>query len=201
MNVAALVLAAGRSTRAGTNKLLADIGGETLIRLTLRALAGSRARPLLLVVGHEHERLVEAVAGLDVAIVQNPRYAEGLATSLAAGLAALPPDASAALICLADMPLVGASLVDALIARFEAMPEAAAVVPAHAGQWGNPVLIARKLFPELAALRGDAGARRLLQGRTDVAILDTQDASILFDADTPAALAELRTRLGDASGT
>jgi molybdenum cofactor cytidylyltransferase len=197
-SVAAIVLAAGRSIRMGTNKMLAEIGGEPLILLTLRSLLRSRARPLILVTGHESEKLLAAVAGLEIGVVSNPRYREGLATSLAAGLAAVPAEAPAALICLGDMPLIGHKLVDALIARSEERPEAAAVVPAHGGEWGNPVLIARKLFPEVAALKGDAGARRLLRGRDDVALLDAPDASVLLDADTPEALAELRARLGRA---
>jgi molybdenum cofactor cytidylyltransferase len=195
MRVAAVILAAGRSTRMGDNKMLADLGGEPLIRRTVAALLGSAARPVLLVAGHERDRLAAALGGLDVAVIVNPHYAEGLATSLVAGIGAVPQEAEGALIALGDMPLVDAGLVDALIARFEAEPAAGAVVPLHAGEWGNPVLVARKLFPEIAALSGDAGARGLLRGRDDVCLLETSDRSVLIDADTPQALAELRERL------
>ena len=194
MRVAAVILAAGRSTRMGDNKMLADLGGEPLIRRTVAALLGSRASPVLLVAGHERDRLAAALAGLDVGVIVNPRYPEGLATSLVAGIGAVPEQAEGALIALGDMPLVDAGIVDALIARFEAEPAAGAVVPLHAGKWGNPVLVARKLFPKVAALSGDAGARKLLRGRDDVSLLETSERSVLIDADTPQALAELRER-------
>jgi molybdenum cofactor cytidylyltransferase len=196
MSVAAVILAAGRSTRMGENKMLAALGGETLIRRTARAVLASQARPVIVVMGHEREKLAAALAGLDIRAVDNPRYGEGLATSLIAGIGAVPPRASSALICLGDMPLVGAPVIDALIARFGEAPEAGAVVPAHAGEWGNPVLVSRALFAEIAGLRGDAGARKLLQGRKDVLVLEVRDPSILTDADTPEALAQVRERIG-----
>jgi molybdenum cofactor cytidylyltransferase len=195
MSVAAVILAAGRSTRMGENKMLALAGGEALIRRTVRSMLGSRCRPVILVVGHELEKVTGVLRGLDVTVVPNPRHAEGLSTSLIAGIAAVPPDAWGALVCLGDMPLIDAGTVDALLCRFEEMPAVGAVVPAHAGEWGNPVLIARKLFPEIARLAGDAGARKILRGRDDVAVLDTEDASVLVDTDTPQDLAKLREKL------
>jgi molybdenum cofactor cytidylyltransferase len=195
MSVAAVILAAGRSTRMGQNKMLAEIGGEALIRKTARSVLMSRCRPAILVVGNEPEKVRDAVLGLDLAIVTNPNFAEGLSTSLAAGIAAVPPDASGALICLGDMPLIGSGIADALIGCLERTPAAGAVVPAHGGEWGNPVLIARKLFPEIAKLEGDAGARKILRGRDDVLVLDTEDASVLIDADTPQDLAKLQQEL------
>jgi molybdenum cofactor cytidylyltransferase len=195
MSVAAVILAAGRSTRMGANKMLADIGGEPLIRRTVRAVLASRARPVVLVTGHEPEKLAESIAGLDIVSIRNPLYAEGLSTSLIAGTAALPKSAQAALICLGDMPLIGPAVLDGLIARFEEEPGASAVVPAYGGAWGNPVLLSGKLFALVATLRGDAGARKLLQGRSDVSVLEVKDPAILIDADTPEALLEMRRRI------
>jgi molybdenum cofactor cytidylyltransferase len=195
MSVAAVILAAGRSTRMGANKMLADIGGEPLIRRTVRAVLASRARPVVLVTGHEPEKLAESIAGLDIVSIRNPLYAEGLSTSLIAGTAALPKSAQAALICLGDMPLIGPAVLDGLIARFEEEPGASAVVPACGGAWGNPVLLSGKLFALVATLRGDAGARKLLQGRSDVSVLEVEDPAVLIDADTPEALLEMRRRI------
>jgi len=192
MSVAAVVLAAGRSTRMGSNKMLADLRGEALIRRTLEPILASRARPVIVVTGHEPQLLARAIAGLEATPVHNPRYAQGLSTSLIAGIAAVPETASAALICLGDMPLVGAHLLDRLIAAFEVASAAGAVVPARAGEWGNPVLVGRRLFPLIGDLEGDAGARKLLRGRPDVTVLEVEDASILTDADTPEALQRLR---------
>jgi molybdenum cofactor cytidylyltransferase len=199
MTIAAIILAAGRSTRMGENKMLAEVGGELLVRRTARSILASRCRPVILVTGHESGKAREAVRGLDLHIVANPRYAEGLSTSLIAGIGALPESALAALICLGDMPLVHAETVEALLRRFEESLEVGAVVPTHAGEWGNPVLIARKLFVEIGQLEGDAGARKMLRGRDDVLTVETADASILIDTDTPRDLTELRDRLGRAS--
>jgi molybdenum cofactor cytidylyltransferase len=201
MSVAAVILAAGRSTRMGANKLLADVGGKPLIRRTSEAVLASRARPILFVTGHESEKLAESLAGLDVVWVRNPRHAEGLSTSLIAGVAALPDDARAALICLGDMALIKAATLDRLIESFEKEPGFGAIVPAHGGEWGNPVLLSRKLFDSVGTLIGDTGARKLLQGRSDVRVLEVEDPAILIDADTPAALVEMRRRIGDTFAT
>ena len=199
MTVAAVILAAGRSTRMGENKMLAKVGGKTLIRRTARLVLGSLCRPVILVTGHEPDKVREAVLGLDVNIVANPRFAEGLSTSLIAGIGALPEDARAALIFLGDMPLIRSETVETLLGGFDRAPQAGAIVPAHAGEWGNPVLIARKLFPDIARLEGDAGARKILRGRDDVVIVETTDASVLIDTDTPQDLAALRHRLNRTS--
>ncbi|SEE48999.1 molybdenum cofactor cytidylyltransferase [Rhizobiales bacterium GAS191] len=196
MSIAAVILAAGRSTRMGANKMLADIDGEPLIRRTVAAVLGSQANPVILVSGHEAKALTEALAGLDLLHVHNPRYAQGLSTSLIAGIGAVPQSAAGAVICLGDMALVGAGIIGALMARFEQVPAVGAVVPVHAGEWGNPVLVARKLFPEIVTLSGDAGARKLLQGREDVEVVEIADDAVLIDADTPAALESMRAKLG-----
>jgi molybdenum cofactor cytidylyltransferase len=195
MSVAAVILAAGRSTRMGANKLIADIGGKPLIRRTSEAVLASRARPVLLVTGYEPERLAESLAGLDLVHVRNRRHAEGLSTSLIAGIVALPDEAPAALICLGDMALIKPATLDGMIGSFEKEPGLGAIVPAYGGEWGNPVLLSRKLFDMVAALDGDTGARKLLQGRADVRVIEVEDPAILIDADTPAALAEMRRRI------
>jgi molybdenum cofactor cytidylyltransferase len=199
MSIAAIILAAGRSSRMGENKMLAEVGGEPLVRRTARSVLASRCRPVVLVAGHEAGKVRAAVRGLDLGIVANPRYAEGLSTSLVTGIGALSESAEAALICLGDMPLVQAETVEALLGGFEGNPGVGAVLPAYGGEWGNPVLLARKLFVEIGQLTGDAGARKLLRGRDDVLIIETTDASVLIDTDTPHELAQLRDRLGHAS--
>ncbi|WP_029031161.1 nucleotidyltransferase family protein [Salinarimonas rosea] len=192
MSVAAIVLAAGRGSRFGeAPKLLATLDGVPLVRRVAQAALASRADPVIVVVGRRGEDVAAALAGLAVRIVDNPAWDEGLSTSLQAGFAALPDDAHAAIVCLGDMPLVTPALVDALVAAFDETSGAAAVVPVHAGERGNPVLLARRLAPEIADLAGDRGAGPLLKGRADVRELDWGDASILRDVDTPAALAAL----------
>ena len=158
--VAAIVLAAGRSTRmGGPNKLMAEIGGKPLVRHAVEQVLASRARPVIVVTGHEPARVEAALAGLDVRFVHNPHFADGLSTSLKAGLAALPPEADGAIVCLGDMPQVDAALIDRLIGAFDPAHGALIVIPVIAGKRGNPVVWSRRFFPELMALEGDVGAR------------------------------------------
>src|SRR3954462_444954 len=111
--VAAIVLAAGRSTRmGGPNKLLAEIGGKPLVRMAAEQALASRARPVIVVTGHQRDKVEAALQGLDVRTVHNPNFAEGLSTSVKAGLAAVPEHADGAIVCLGDMPQVGAVLID-----------------------------------------------------------------------------------------
>src|SRR5436309_1792033 len=117
--IAGLVLAAGRSTRmGGPNKLLEEINGKPLVRHVVDHLIASRARPLIVVTGHQKERVERALAGLPVTFVHNPDFADGLSTSLKAGIAAVAADAAdadGAIVCLGDMPQVSAALIDRLI--------------------------------------------------------------------------------------
>ena len=189
--VAALLLAAGRGTRFGPSpKLLADLGGEPLVRHAARAALASRASPLLVVLGHAEDAVREALDGLAFEAVPNPDYADGLATSLKAGFGALPPDAEAAIVLLGDMPGVCAGLIDRLVAAY-GQTRPVAVVPLVGGRWANPVLLDRRLAPDIARLEGDRGAAPLLRGRADVLQLAVDDPGALVDVDTAEALAGL----------
>ncbi len=148
--VAAIVLAAGRSTRmGGPNKLLEMISGKPLVRIAAEQALASRASPVVVVSGHERARVEAALAGLDVRLVHNPDYPQGLSTSVKAGLAALPPESEAAIVCLGDMPQVTSALIDRLIAAFDPERNALVVLPTFSGKRGNPVLWSRRFFPEL----------------------------------------------------
>lgn len=188
--VAALVLAAGRSTRmGGPNKLLAEIGGRALVRIAVDEALASRASPVVVVTGHQREQVEAALRGATVKTVHNPDYAEGLSTSLRAGLAALPADVDGAVVLLADMPQVDVTLIDRLIAAFDPEKGALAVVPTIEGKRGNPVLWSRRFFPELMAVEGDVGARHLI-GRYSEAVVEVPvtGSAALADVDTPEAL-------------
>ncbi|MDJ1158387.1 nucleotidyltransferase family protein [Chelatococcus sp. SYSU_G07232] len=191
--VGAIVLAAGRSTRmGGPNKLIQTLGGKPLVRHAAEAALASTARPVVVVTGHDADAVRAALAGLSVAFTHNPAFATGLSTSLDVGLAALPDTAAGAVVMLADMPRVSGRIIDALVAAFEARPDVAAVVPTLSGEWGNPVLLARRIFAEVEALSGDEGARRLLVHRQDVLAVPIDDTAVAMDVDTPEALAALR---------
>jgi molybdenum cofactor cytidylyltransferase len=188
--VAAVVLAAGRSTRMGAaNKLLADIGGVPMVRRVMEAVLASRARSVLVVTGHQAADVSAALAGLDVTLVANLDYATGLAGSLKAGLRAVPRDCAGALVVLGDMPRIAPVHLDELIAAFEVANGTAIIVPVHQGRQGNPVLWPAKHFPALLQLEGDAGAKRLISAHThDVREIDLATDAIFVDVDTPEAL-------------
>lgn len=191
--VVAIVLAAGRSSRmGGANKLLATVAGLPMVRRAAQAALASAAGPVIVVTGHEAEAVTAALDGLDLKLVHNPDYAAGMAESLKAGLLALPPAADAVVVCLADMPLIGPAHINKLIAAFNPTEGRAICVPVHHGRRGNPVLWARRYIPEMLALDGDEGARRLLDFHADeVAEVPVGSDAIFADFDTPEALAGL----------
>ncbi|MEJ0013253.1 MAG: molybdopterin-binding/glycosyltransferase family 2 protein [Bauldia sp.] len=187
--IAALLLAAGSSRRMGeANKLVATIGGRPLVRIAAEAAVGSGAASLTVVTGYAPQEVEAALAGLDVARVHNPDFAGGLSTSLRAGLASLFDDVDAAVVLLADMPAVTSATVDRLI---EAFRPGGIVVPSFAGQRGNPVVWSRRFFPELMAVTGDTGGRRLIEAHRDAVVEIELGADIALDVDTPEALAAL----------
>ncbi|TMI98681.1 MAG: 4-diphosphocytidyl-2C-methyl-D-erythritol kinase [Alphaproteobacteria bacterium] len=195
--IAALILAAGRSTRmGGPNKLLEEINGKALVRHVAEHALASRARPVIVVTGHQRERVERALAGLAVRFVHNPDFADGLSTSLKAGIAAVPADSDGTIVCLGDMPQVSAKLIDRLIAAFDPERGALVVIPTIAGKRGNPVLWSRRFFPDLAAVEGDVGARHLIGGYAEaVAEVPLDDAGALTDVDTPEALTAVRAAM------
>jgi molybdenum cofactor cytidylyltransferase len=190
--IAGIVLAAGRSSRmAPRNKLLESIGGEPMVRRVVANALASGARPVLVVTGHEAAAVTTALRGLDVTLVANPAYAEGLSTSLRAGLSALPAGIDGALICLGDMPEVGGPVLCALMAAFTGT--SAICVPVHHGRRGNPVLWGSRYFAEMMGLTGDAGAKSLMERHAEHLIeVEAATDSIFADVDAPEDLARLR---------
>jgi molybdenum cofactor cytidylyltransferase len=195
--IAGLVLAAGRSTRmGGPNKLLEEINGKPLVRIVAEHALASRAKPVIVVTGHQRERVEHALAGLPVTFAHNPDFADGLSTSLKAGIKAVPADADGAIVTLGDMPQVSATLIDRLIAAFDPERGALVVIPTIEGKRGNPVLWARRFFSDLLAVEGDVGARHLISGYAEaVTEVPVEDASALTDVDTPEALIAVRAAM------
>jgi len=191
--IAALILAAGQGRRmGGPHKLLATIDGKPLVRLVAEAALGSKASAVTVVTGHMEDKVKSALTGLTVDFVHNAEFAEGLSTSLKAGLASLPPDVDGAVVLLADMPKVTAAMIDRLVGGFDPESGALLVVPTFEGKRGNPVLWDRRFFIEMMALAGDVGARHLIGEHAEqVAEVEAGDAGILIDVDTPEAYREL----------
>ena len=194
--IAALLLAAGHSSRMGSNKLLAEIDGRPMVARTAQRLLSSRARPIVAVLGNEADRVDAALGKLPVERARNPAYAEGLSSSLKAGLAALPGDIDGVIVCLGDMPLVAGRDLDRLIAAFNPLEGRAIIVPTRRGKRGNPVLWAKRFIPEMAELAGDVGAKHLIGEHAElVAEIEMDTDGVLIDIDTPDALAALRDRV------
>ncbi|MDR3500415.1 MAG: molybdopterin-binding/glycosyltransferase family 2 protein [Parvibaculum sp.] len=194
--IAALVLAAGRSSRMGAaNKLLAEVEGRPMVARVVDAALASDTRPVIVVTGHEAEEVRAALSGRDVQFVHNPDYADGLSTSLRAGLAALPGDIAAALICLGDMPDVGAAHIGRLAAAFDPEESRTICVPTFGGKQGNPVLWGAEWFPEMRKLKGDVGAKHLIGEHADaVCEVPMPDEATLRDIDTPEEMALRRAK-------
>lgn len=195
--VAAIVLAAGRSTRmGGPNKLVAELAGKPLVRIAAEQALASRARPVIVVTGHQRERVEAALAGLPVRFVHNPDYEQGLSTSLRTGIATLALDVDAAVVCLGDMPQVSGGMIDRLIEAFDPERGALIVVPTLDGKRGNPVLWSRRFFAALGELQGDVGARHLIGAHPDGLVeVPVTGVGAFFDIDTPDALAAARVEL------
>ena len=189
--VAALVLAAGRSRRmAPLNKLLVpgDDGVPMVARVVDNALA-SHARPVVVVTGHERERVEAALAGRPVLFAHAEDYAEGLSASLKAGLVAMPPGLDGVVVCLGDMPLVAGPMIDRLIAAFDPEEGRAIAMPTFRGKQGNPMLWSMEFLPEMMAITGDVGARHLVGKHADrVVDVEVADDAVLKDFDTADAL-------------
>lgn len=193
--IAAVILAAGRSSRMGRNKLLVPVRGEPLIRRVAERALASAAAPVIVVTGNDGRAVAEALAGLSVSIVENPEYEKGLSTSLIAGINAVPEDCDGALVLLGDMPEVETSLLDRLVAAFDPEEGRAICVATHDGQRGNPVLWTRAFFAEIRQLTGDAGARALFAANEElVCEVEAGNDGPLVDLDTPEALAAYSAR-------
>lgn len=191
--VAALILAAGESRRFAGPKQLAPLDGRPMVQHVLNAANGSTLVDVILIVGHSAEEVLAAVRLDRARAVRNESYAEGQSTSLRAGLRAVG-EADAVVVLLGDQPRVTAALLDALVER-QRTSGAAAVVSSWRGRRSPPTLLHRDLWPALAALSGDVGARAVLAGRDDVEVLEVDERlGSLEDIDRPEDLARLSAR-------
>ncbi len=191
--VAGILLAAGEGSRLGQPKALVELGGVPLAARGAAMLRAGGAEPVVLVTGAVPVGLPGVIA------VHNPAWRTGMGSSLAAGLAAVPGDCDAAVVALADQPLVGAAAVARLISARQA--GAAVAVAGYQGRARNPVLLGREHWPQVIALAtGDAGARPFLRARPGlVTVVECGDTGRPDDIDTPADLARVAAEL--AAGT
>lgn len=198
LRVGAAVLAAGRSTRMGRNKMLLAVEGEPMVRRAVRAATGAGAAPIVVVVGHEHPRVIEALDGLPCECLVNPDPAGPTAGSLHLAITALAPRVDAILLLLADMIHVDAAMLATLMARAGDGP--ALLASRYGDVAAPPFLFPRARFEELLALEGEGIGKRLLERhRADARFVDWP-ADRLADIDTPADLDAARRRLDHSVG-
>jgi molybdenum cofactor cytidylyltransferase len=194
MEIAGIVLAAGPSTRMGANKLLVELEGEPLVRRTARTAISAGLAPVVVVVGHEAELVLRALAGLPVRPVANARYAEGMNTSLSAGVDAVPASAEALVVLLGDMPLVDAALVREVMQR-HAATGAPVVAARYGASTAPPVLYARGLFRELRGGAGDGRGREVVRRHRERAELVDRPPAAMSDVDAPGDLEAIRSTI------
>ncbi|HEX5165423.1 MAG TPA: NTP transferase domain-containing protein [Thermomicrobiales bacterium] len=196
--VAAIVLAAGSSSRLGRPKQLLPVGQTPLLQCTLNMVRQTTLEPRILVLGGYADDILRAVDPRGFDVVHNPDYASGQASSLRAGLTALPAGIDAAAVILGDQPLVPPWLLDELASAFEPQQQVA-VRPEFSDGPGNPVILGRELFPALLALEGDVGARDILRANRDrVLALPVPNRMTPRDVDT---MADFEALLLDWSST
>lgn len=182
MSIAVVILAAGEAKRFGSAKLVVPIGGVPLLRRA--ALAALAVSANVVIVTGAHREIVEAcVADLSVTCVFNVRWADGVGGSIARGVAQLAPTIGAAIILLADQPLIGATELRRLTDAYAAAPERV-IAAQFSGVLGPPCLFPRAYFGELMLLQGDAGARVLLRQHADSVATVAMPAAAV-DVDTP----------------
>jgi CTP:molybdopterin cytidylyltransferase MocA len=188
-SVAGVLLAAGEGSRFGQPKALVELDGQTLAERGVNTLLSGGADPVVVVTG-------AARVELDgIQTVYNQQWRTGMGSSLRAALRTLPPDVDAAVVALADQPLVGAEAVARLIAAYQA--GATVAVAAYGGQPRNPVLLAREHWPEvIATATGDQGARAFLRARPDlITLIECGDTGRPDDIDTTADLDRIAGQL------
>ena len=195
--IAGVLLAAGLSSRMGRNKLLLEIAGRTVVRRAAEKALSAGLSPLLVVVGHEREKVEAALLGLPLRAVFNPDYASGMNSSLRAGIAAVPDDCAGALVLLADMPLVTAGMLGELRDTFR-RKGTPLVISTYGGIVAPPTLYGRALFPELRELSGEACGKRVVkQHRAEAAEIAWPPAA-LADLDLPADVERVRATFEEA---
>lgn len=193
---AAIILAAGSSSRIGQgrHKLLLSLGGLPVLAHVLEAALASRARPILVVLGHQTEQVRASLSAYithpELTWLDNPDYARGMSSSLQVGLRAImDPTApqlysDGALILLGDQPLLTARIIDTLLAT-RISSGRRIVAPLYAGKRGNPVLFDASLFPELLMVSGDEGGRKVIERhREEVASVELESELPSYDVDT-----------------
>jgi molybdenum cofactor cytidylyltransferase len=190
--VAGILLAAGTSSRMGRNKMLFELNGESILRGAARRALAAGLSPLLVVLGHEAEKSRGELDGLPCQIVINPNYEQGINSSLKSGISAVPAEAQAAVVMLADMPFVTPEMIAGLIDRYRSS-EAPLVISDYEGVNAPPMLYDKSLFTELLAMTGEGCGRQVVKRHREEAEVLAWPVAALADMDVPEDYERMKT--------
>ena len=183
--VAAIVLAAGTSSRMGDFKQLLPFGSKTIVETTVETAVASSADEVVVVVGHRADDVAAAVARLGVRVVRNDAYLDGMSSSIKAGVRAVGDEVDAVMICLGDQPHVPVAVFDAVLDAYRASG-APVVVPTIAGDTGHPVVFDHSLRDEMLAVDSSQGMRSVTYAhRSETLRVPVDTVAVLDDIDTP----------------
>ena len=185
-NITAIILAAGLSRRMeGQNKLLLPFQDQTLIKTVTDKVVSTGFNDIIVITGHEKERIEESLKNCPVKIIWNPEYAQGMSTSIKAGILSSKPGTNGYMIFLADMPFITKKIIKIIIETFYSSSPRAIVVPLYKSRRGNPVLFSKVYQEELLALKGDTGGRSIVENHEDEVIeVPISDQQPISDIDT-----------------
>lgn len=197
MRVAAIVLAAGESSRMqGINKLLIEVNGVPLIRRMLIGLSGAGVDEVVVVLGHEAQRVQPLVEDFPLTVVVNPDYRDGQMTSMECGLRALTEELNAVLVAVADQPLLGAGDIGELIGAYKKRSHGSIVVPTYQGQCGNPIIFDYALRDDILQGGCDLGCADLIAENPELVVAaEMHNDHFTTDLDTREDLDRLKARL------
>lgn len=194
--ISAILLAAGKSERMKRCKQLIEIDGQPMIEKLTSTTLDSKVDETILVLGYKADDIRSRIVTENIDIVLNPDFEEGMSTSLKAGLREVDEEAEAILVVLGDQPLLESELIDRLIEEYEST-DSPIVAPVYKGQRGNPVLLDISLKDELLHLKGDIGARDIIEEREeDVSLLKVNTPSVLMDVNTQEDLDRVKELIG-----
>jgi molybdenum cofactor cytidylyltransferase len=182
--VSAVLLAAGKSERMGSNKLLLPFGARTVLQRTLDNLLASRAGEIIVVLGSKAQEINDSIGERNVTVVLNPNFAKGMSTSLVTGLGMVSQAASFILVALGDQPLVTAHIYNKLIEAALTSTKGI-IVPTFEGRRGNPILISTGYRKDLLKQTGDIGGRELMkENPSDVLEVPVDSEAVLVNINT-----------------
>lgn len=162
IKIPAILMAAGKSTRMGKNKLLLPFDDHSVIAETCDRLLASHVSKVIVVLGNDQDKVREQLANKNVEFVINPNYADGMMTSLQAGMSYLPIDAKFFMVALGDQPLVTTSVYNTLI-EATAYTSHKIFIPTYGRERGNPIVLSSEFIDEMLEMDGDVGGRVIIK--------------------------------------